>query len=158
MSVVIFCYWPDSEYCTSLIPTIMNPMTAYQSNRTISPRAVVIWRIVQTLVWLIGMFIFVCLIFYPKVGLIALWNVLIPVAPALLIIEGGLWRNVCPLATVNLLPRHLNLSKKKIMPASLQAKLQLGAVIALFIIVVSIVNHYISTLFERIFHKCFYGW
>ncbi|MBB3054395.1 hypothetical protein [Mucilaginibacter gotjawali] len=81
------------------------------------------------------MSIFISLVFYPKVGLIGLWNVLIPAAPALLVIEGGLWRNVCPLAIVNLLPRHLNLSKKKIMPAALQAKLQLAAIIALFIIV-----------------------
>lgn len=111
------------------------PITTPHLNRTLSPRSILIWRVVQALVWLIGMSIFTSLIFYPKAGLIALWNVLIPVAPALLVIEVGLWRNVCPLAIVNLFPRHLNLSKKKIMPASLQAKLQLAAIIALFIIV-----------------------
>ncbi|WP_295670304.1 hypothetical protein [uncultured Mucilaginibacter sp.] len=112
-----------------------NPSTLSHPNRTLSPRGVLTWRIVQFVVWLIGVSIFICLIFYPQVGLIALWNVLIPVAPALLVVEGGLWRNVCPLAIVNLFPRHLNLSKKKIMSVSLQAKLQLAAIIALFIIV-----------------------
>jgi hypothetical protein len=112
-----------------------NQATTPHGTSTLSPQAVLLWRIVQTIVWFIGMAIFIALIFFPKIGLIALWNVLIPVAPALLVVAGGLWRNVCPLATVNLLPRHFNFSKKKIMPATLQAKLQLAAVVGLFVIV-----------------------
>ena len=107
----------------------------YKSGDLLSPRSVLIWRIVQTLVWLVGLTIFICLIFFPSLGLLLFWNILIPVAPALLVVATGLWRNVCPLATTTLFPRHLNLSKKQKMPVVVQARLQLLATILLFIIV-----------------------
>ncbi|HJV19891.1 MAG TPA: hypothetical protein VJ552_08460 [Sediminibacterium sp.] len=89
----------------------------------------------QLVVWLIGLTIFILLIFNPTLGLLILWNILIPVAPALLVIAAGLWRNICPLATTVLLPRHLNLSGKKKMSPLLQSQLQLVAIIALYLIV-----------------------
>jgi len=101
----------------------------------VSPRTLIIWKIAQAIVWLISAGIFFALIFYPHIGLLVLWNVLIPVAPALLVVACGVWRNVCPLATTNLLVRRFNLSKKKKMSAKLQAKLQLVAIIALYLIV-----------------------
>lgn len=39
----------------------------------------------------------------PGPALDVLWNGLIPLVPALLLLHPGLWRNVCPLATVNML-------------------------------------------------------
>ena len=107
----------------------------FKSGSDLSTASVTIWRTVQTLVWLIGIFIFLSLIFYPTLGLNLFWNVLIPVAPLLLVISVGTWRNVCPLATTNLLPRHFNLSKKKKMPELLQSKLGLVSVISLYLIV-----------------------
>lgn len=106
-----------------------------KSGDQLSPRSIKIWRLVQTAVWLVGVVIFAALLFYPSLGILLFWNILIPIAPALLVISVGLWRNVCPLATTNLLPRHFNLSKRKIMPVTLQAKLSLIAVIALYLIV-----------------------
>ena len=93
------------------------------------------WRAVQFLLWLIGFLIFGCLVFFPSLGVLLFWNILIPVAPALLVISTGLWRNICPLATTNLLPRRFNLSKQLKMPVALHAKFNLVAVILLFIIV-----------------------
>ncbi|MGZ3765756.1 MAG: hypothetical protein ACXVA2_13895 [Mucilaginibacter sp.] len=63
------------------------------------------------------------------------WNILIPVAPALLVVFTGLWRNVCPLATTNLLPRHLGLSKRKKLTAKQLGIFNLISVIALYAIV-----------------------
>jgi hypothetical protein len=97
--------------------------------------SLLIWRIVQFIVWLVGLTIFLLLIVYPSAGLLILWNILIPVAPALLVVSAGLWRNICPLATTVLLPRHFNWSKRKKMPALLQSKLQLVAITGLYIIV-----------------------
>ena len=94
-----------------------------------------IWRIVQTTVWAIGVFILYCLFFYQPVGLLIFWNILIPVAPALLVLAPGVWRNVCPLATTNLLPRHLNLSRKKKLSPKQLGVLNLIAVITLYTIV-----------------------
>jgi hypothetical protein len=109
--------------------------TTYRSGDLLSPRSIMIWRIAQTLVWIAGIAIFLSLIFFPSIGLLVFWNILIPVAPALLVVATGLWRNVCPLATTTLLPRHFNLSAKKKMPASVQVWLQLIAIIILYTVV-----------------------
>jgi len=110
-------------------PSSVKPFTK------LSPIETITWRTIQGTIWFAGLAIFICLIFYPRIGLTALWNVLIPIAPALLVVACGVWRNICPLATTNLLARHFNLSKKAKMPVALQAKLQLAAIIALYIIV-----------------------
>lgn len=100
-----------------------------------APRTAAIWRALQFAVWLIGAAIFICLIFWPALGILLFWNILIPAAPALLVLATGVWRNVCPLATCTLLPRHLGLSKRKKMSISQQGKFCLLAVLALYLIV-----------------------
>lgn len=111
--------------------------TIVADNKTnlFSWRSIHVWRILQTLIWLIGLVIFLSLVFYPTVGLLVFWNILIPVAPALLTVATGVWRNVCPLAITNLLPRHFGLSQKRKMQPVLQAKLQLAAILLLYAIV-----------------------
>src|SRR5438132_1688448 len=101
----------------------------------LSSRSLLIWRIAQTIVWLAGVVIFSCLLFFPATGILLFWNVLIPVAPALLVISTGFWRNVCPLATTNLLPRHFGLSKKKKLTAKQSGLFSFIAIVALYIIV-----------------------
>ena len=107
----------------------------FKSGDQLSPRSILIWRIIQTAVWLVGATILTCLLFFPSVGVILFWNILIPVAPALFVVAVGVWRNVCPLATTNLLPRQLGLSKRIKLTATQLGKLNLIAVIALFTIV-----------------------
>ncbi|MDP6118125.1 MAG: hypothetical protein QF437_05215 [Planctomycetota bacterium] len=106
-----------------------------KSGDQLSPRTIPIWRIVQILVWLAGAFILFNLIFYPTVGIHLFWNVLIPVAPALLVIAVGAWRNICPMASTALFPRHMGLSKRKRLAFAQTGKLNLIAVIALLLIV-----------------------
>lgn len=101
----------------------------------LSTRFILIWRIVQTIVWLIGAFILFNLIFYPTLGIHLFWNILIPVAPLLLVVGVGIWRNVCPMASTALFSRHMNLSKRKKLTVSQSGKLNLVAIILLFIIV-----------------------
>ena len=100
-------------------------------------RSLLIWRIVQFIVWLVGLAIFLLLIVDPSAGLLILWNILIPVAPALLVVSAGLWRNICPLATTVLLPRHFNWSKRKKMPLLLQSLLFLLHYIPLRLVIPS---------------------
>lgn len=107
----------------------------FKSGDQLSPRSILIWRIVQAAVWLVGAVILVCLLFFPPVGVLLFWNILIPVAPALFVVATGVWRNVCPLATTILLPRHLGLSKRKRLSLKQLGKLNLIAVITLFVIV-----------------------
>ena len=107
----------------------------FKSGNQLSSRSILIWRIAQAAVWLVGAAILFCLLFFPSLGVLLFWNILIPVAPALFVIGIGVWRNVCPLATTNLLPRHLGLSKRKRLSATQLGKLNLIAVIALYAIV-----------------------
>lgn len=43
------------------------------------------------------------LVLRPEPSLAVLWNVLIPLVPASLLVSPAIWRNVCPLATLNVL-------------------------------------------------------
>lgn len=94
-----------------------------------------IWRGVQTAVWLLGVAILVALFLWPTIGLHAFWNVLIPVAPALLAVAPGLWRNVCPMASTALLTRHTGLSARKPVSPLWQGRLFLVGVVLLYAIV-----------------------
>ncbi len=72
----------------------------------------IVWRALQVLVGLVGAGMIAALFLDPGLGLHAFWNVLIPVAPALLVVSTGLWRNICPLGSTAMLARHVGLSRR----------------------------------------------
>lgn len=90
-----------------------------------------LWRVAQGAVLALGLAVFLALIFAPRVGLFAFWNVLIPVAPALLVFAPGLWRNICPLGTTSLLPRHLDVSSRCRLSPAAHGWLTLGGLVLL---------------------------
>ena len=94
-----------------------------------------LWLFVQVLVWFTGAFIIFNLIVYPTIGINIFWNILVPILPAVLVLAIGVWRNVCPMASTTLFSSHLGLSKRRKITVSQSGKLNLIAVIALFIIV-----------------------
>ena len=100
-----------------------------------SSKTILNWRIIQFIFWLIGVVILSCLLFYPSLGILLFWNILIPIAPALFVVGPGLWRNICPLASTILLPRHFGISKKKILRPRQSGILSFLAVILLYAIV-----------------------
>jgi len=106
-----------------------------KSGDQLSSQSILIWRIVQILVWLVGVIILFSLIFYPTIGLHLFWNILITIAPILLVVAVGVWRNICPMASTALFPRHMGFSKRKKLSVQQTGKLHLIAVIALFVIV-----------------------
>lgn len=107
----------------------------FKSGNQLSAKSILIWRIVQTAVWFVGAAILFCLLFYPSFGVILFWDILIPIAPALFVLASGLWRNICPLASLTLLPRHFGFSKRKRFSTTQLAKLNLVGVFALYLIV-----------------------
>ncbi len=109
--------------------------TRLQLENPLSQKSTLIWRIAQTLVWMVGLAILFNLIFFPDIGIHLFWNILIPVAPALFVVAVGVWRNVCPMASNALFSRHIGFSKRKKLTVAQSSKLNLIAVIALFIIV-----------------------
>jgi nitrite reductase (NADH) large subunit len=78
-------------------------MTAAPMPSPTEAPAVGLWRaaqwigVVATAVLLAGLFV------QQDLALDILWNVLIPLVPASLLISPAIWRNVCPLATLNTL-------------------------------------------------------
>ena len=66
-----------------------------------------LWRIAQVLVLTATVALLTGLFLTPDPALTILWSVLIPLVPASLLISPAIWRNVCPLATLNMLPGRL---------------------------------------------------
>jgi hypothetical protein len=94
-----------------------------------------VWMGAQVLVFAIGLTMFGALIAAPRLGLALLWNVLVPAAPLLLVLAPGLWRNICPLASVALSPQKLGWSRGLRIRRSRQAWIALGGVVLLLILV-----------------------
>jgi len=93
------------------------------------------WRVAQTLVWVAGAGLLVTLMVVPDIGIHAFWNVLIPIAPALFVFAPGLWRNICPLGSTALFPRHVGLSRRGRLSKEQVGLLRLVAVVVLLLIV-----------------------
>jgi len=93
------------------------------------------WRFSQYLVALLGVALWIALLITPEIGLHAFWNVLIPIAPALVVFASGLWRNICPMASTSLLPRHLGFSQKKRVSKKLSEKFHLYSILILLLVI-----------------------
>jgi ferredoxin len=83
----------------------------------------------------VGVVLVGLLLFWPDLGIALMWNLLIPVAPALVTIAPGLWRNICPMATFHMLPQRLGIARNIRMPEWAAASLGLVGMILLFVIV-----------------------
>jgi len=102
---------------------------------TVSSPALLFWKSLQILFWFIGIGLLLIMLFLPPLGVTLFWNILIPVAPALLVIGTGIWRNICPLATTAIIPDRLGISQKKKITSAQQQTLQLLGVIGLLLII-----------------------
>jgi len=105
------------------------------SSRTVTPEARRVWVSLQTAMFLVGVLLVALLLFWPAVGLALMWGLLIPIAPALVTIAPGLWRNICPMATTHMLPQKLGIAQNMKMPEWGAAALGTASVILLFIVV-----------------------
>lgn len=101
----------------------------------LSSRSLVVWRTLQVAVWFVGAAIVLALVIEPEIGIHAFWNVLIPVAPALLAVAPGLWRNVCPLGSTALVARHMNWTRSGKISRVWHGRLAAGGVFLLLLIV-----------------------
>lgn len=93
------------------------------------------WRSAQIALFLVALVIILALVLAPRVGLTALWKVLVPIAPALLVVAPGLWRNICPLGSTALWARHVGLSARRRLSPESQGWFMLIAVALLLAIV-----------------------
>jgi len=100
-----------------------------------SIKGLAIWRLLQVVLAVAGIALLPILVWMPDVGITLFWNVFIPVAPAVLVLIPGVWRNICPMATAGLLPRHFGFSSKKAMPQLLRSILVSASLVALLLVV-----------------------
>jgi len=93
------------------------------------------WARVQTAMVVLAVCLGVALLVWPRFGLHAFWNVLIPAAPALVVLAPGLWRNICPLGTTSQMPRRLAGRRGVQINSRASQWLGLGSVLVLLIVV-----------------------
>jgi NADPH-dependent 2,4-dienoyl-CoA reductase/sulfur reductase-like enzyme/ferredoxin len=114
----------------------------YTKLQTRVPMAV--WYVARVLVLVLTLALAGLLLFQPALGLQLFWGLAIPVVPALLVIAPGLWRQVCPMATMNQLPRLGGFSRALELPAPLKTA-AFGIAVALFLgavaLRVPVLNH-----------------
>ncbi|MBC8522614.1 hypothetical protein H8D29_01675 [PVC group bacterium] len=93
------------------------------------------WSFLQLAVWLICLAMVGVLFLWPTIGLHAFWDVLIPVAPALVALLPGVWRNICPTATMSQFARSQGKTIRKKMSVETHGWMILLSVALLLLII-----------------------
>ena len=83
---------------------------------------------VPAALWTVVRFVAVCataglgvlIALEPKLGLLLFWGLAVPVVPLIWALAPGLWRNICPMAAVNQLPRVMGVSLERRLPRWLE--------------------------------------
>ncbi|WP_300329041.1 FAD-dependent oxidoreductase [Accumulibacter sp.] len=90
----------------------------YTKRRSTLPPAA--WLALRVLVLLVTLALAGLLAVHPALGLKLWWGLAIPVVPALLVVAPGLWRQVCPMAFLNQIPRLTGKSRARPLPGRLK--------------------------------------
>jgi NADPH-dependent 2,4-dienoyl-CoA reductase/sulfur reductase-like enzyme/ferredoxin len=77
---------------------------------------ITVWRIARFAVLAVGIGIIVLLFVEPDDGLTLFWRLAVPLLPIVWLALPGLWRNLCPLATTNQLPRLFGFTRGRTAP------------------------------------------
>jgi len=80
------------------------------------------WLIARFAVFGLALTVIGLLLLAPPIGLKLFWGVLVPILPGALLIAPGLWRQVCPMAMVNQIPRQFSFSRAKDLPEALRER------------------------------------
>jgi hypothetical protein len=95
------------------------------------------WRLAQWTLLGAGFALIAALLLWPRIALVAIWDVLIPVAPALFVFAPGLWRNICPLGMTSQLPRRFGVSRARQLSPAAHGWLSIAALALLLVLVPS---------------------
>lgn len=94
-----------------------NASQLFANYTKITPRIPMgIWAALRIATLAITLIVAALLIRHPDVGLKIFWGLMIPVVPALLVIAPGLWRQICPMALLNQIPRMLKIGAARDLP------------------------------------------
>ena len=87
------------------LDTVENRLLPYTKVKGILPNW--FWHIARVSVLAVTLGFVSLLITDPEFGLSLFWKLLIPSLPVMFAVAPGLWRQVCPMAFLNQLPRQL---------------------------------------------------
>jgi nitrite reductase (NADH) large subunit len=90
-----------------------------------------VWHAARGVSVLFAVSVAVALIIDPTRGLLFFWGVLVPVLPVLFFVAPGLWRNLCPLAASNQVPRLFGFTRGFTIPEKARGAIYLAG-LALF--------------------------
>jgi nitrite reductase (NADH) large subunit len=79
----------------------------------------------------------VALVWRPAAGLQVLWRLVVPVLPLLWLVAPGVWRNSCPLAATNQLPRRIRIGRAAPPPTWLRDRGYVVAVVLFLVLIPS---------------------
>ncbi|HEX2913957.1 MAG TPA: FAD-dependent oxidoreductase [Chloroflexia bacterium] len=75
-----------------------------------------IWQVLRFFSVIIALAVATLMFVVPGLGLLIFWGFFIPLLPLVFFVAPGLWRNVCPMAALNQMPRVLKLSRALELP------------------------------------------
>jgi NADPH-dependent 2,4-dienoyl-CoA reductase/sulfur reductase-like enzyme/ferredoxin len=124
----------------------VNAATQFFSNYTkLESRVPMAWWFAARAVALgVALLLAGLLIVVPALGLKLFWGLAIPIVPALLVVAPGLWRQVCPMATMNQLPRLFDRSRALDLPPALKTwafAIAVGIFVVAVTLRVPLLNH-----------------
>lgn len=94
-----------------------------------------VWYVLRAFGILTVIVLCVALFLRPREALFFFWGVFIPCLPLLFFIAPGFWRNVCPMATANQIPRDWNFTRAITLPEKIKEHSYLIAMIIAFAII-----------------------
>ena len=103
-----------------------------------------VWNTLRILTLSLTLFVIYTLFSQPELGLTLFWKLLIPLLPLSFAVIPGLWRNVCPMAFLNQLPRMFGKGLQLTLPQSVRKAallISIGAFIVFVIVRVPLLNH-----------------
>jgi nitrite reductase (NADH) large subunit len=103
-----------------------------------------LWWLARALALAVVALVVMLLFARPEKGLLLFWGLLVPLLPALLVLAPGLWRQVCPMATLNQLPRLAGFGRALDLPAGLKAAafgIAVGGFVLAVALRVPLLNH-----------------
>ncbi len=123
----------DKSDAMSTIKTVMSEILTLRADTTTGGTTDKLWALAQAIgllatVGLIGGFALA-----PEASLNVLWGVLIPTLPASFLLTAALWRSVCPLATLNMLPDRWA-GRRQVSPEGARAAGIVGIVLLLVLV------------------------
>lgn len=93
------------------------------------------WRVARLLTLATGLGLCAVLFVAPTTGLKLFWGLLVPLLPIVWLVLPGLWRNLCPLATSNQVPRVLRITRGATAPPALARSAYVVGIAALLVLV-----------------------